>query len=84
MGPGDDAGVEQHAEPVVVEPAKTMAAALDLLNAEVEALGRTVRCAGRVPVEDLNSPRFESVAERSDLGDLVVPAAGDGTTAASE
>ena len=37
--PGDPAAVEEHAEPVVREPFEAMAAALDLLDEEVEAFG---------------------------------------------
>ena len=55
-----------------------MAAALDLLHAEVEAFGRTVAGAGVVVGEDLSSPRGEGLAEGSDLGDVVVGAAGNG------
>ena len=55
-----------------------MAASLDFLDAQVEALGRPVRCAGCVPVEDFGAPRRERGAERSDLGDIIGPAAGDG------
>ena len=77
FGPGDAAGVEQDAGPLVVESTEAVAALLDLLGAEVQSLGRPVRCAGRVPGEDLGSPRRERGAERSGLGDLIGSAAGD-------
>ncbi len=54
--PGDAAGVEQDAEPVVLEGAEAVAAALDLLHAEVEALGGAVAGAGDVVGEDLGPP----------------------------
>ena len=77
FGSGDAAGVEQDAGPLVVESMEAVAALLDLLGAEVQSLGRPVRCAGRVPGEDLGSPRRERGAERSGLGDLIGSAAGD-------
>ena len=49
----------------VLEPAP---AALDLLDEQVEALGRPVRSTRFVVGEDLGSPPGQGVAERTDLG----------------
>ena len=54
-----------------------MAASFDLLDAQVEALGRPVGSAGVVVGEDLGAPRSEGLAERADLGDVVAGAPGD-------
>lgn len=67
VGPGDAAGVEEHAEPVVLEGAEPVAGALDLLHAQVETLGRTVRDLRIVPREDVASPPGEGAAQRLDL-----------------
>src|SRR5215207_6913162 len=77
FGPGDAAGVKQHAEPVVVEGAEAVPAALDLLDAQVQAFGRPVRGSGVVVGEDLAAPRLERLAERADLSDLVGEATND-------
>ena len=54
-----------------------MTAAFDLLDAQVQAFGRPVRCAGGVAGEDLGAPRGEGAAQGADLFDLVLGAAGD-------
>ncbi len=55
-----------------------MAAALDLLDAQVQSFGRAVAGVGVVVGEDLGSPRSQRVAQRADLGHVVVRAGGDG------
>jgi hypothetical protein len=62
----------------VLEPAEAVTAALHLLDAQVQAFGGSVAGAGLVVLEDLCSPRRERVAERLDLCDVVLGAAGDG------
>ena len=76
--PGDAAGVEQHAEPVVVEVAEPVAGALDALDAPVEAFAGAVGCAGVGVDEDLGAPPGDGAAQGADLGDFVGGAAGDG------
>lgn len=53
---GDAAGLEEHAEPLVVETFKANAGAFDLLHANIEALGGTVRSNGRSAGENLGLP----------------------------
>jgi hypothetical protein len=62
----------------VLEPFEAVPATLDLLHQEVEAFGRSVRCAGVVVSEDLLTPSSQRVTERTDLVDLVFGAASDG------
>lgn len=76
--PGDAAGAEPYAQPVVLEGSESVAAALDLLDAQVEALGGPVARAGAVVGEDLALPRVEGLGESDDLGHVVGETAGDG------
>lgn len=62
----------------MVEGPEPVAAALDLLHAEVQALGGAVGGAGDAVGEDLGAPPLQRVAERGDLGDVGLCAAGDG------
>jgi hypothetical protein len=62
----------------VLESAEAVAAAFHLLDAQVEAFGRTVGSAGGVVSEDLGSPRGEGAAEGADLFDVVFGASNDG------
>jgi hypothetical protein len=48
LGPGDAAGVEEDAEPVLVEAAQPVAGAVDPLHAQVETFGGAVAGAGVV------------------------------------
>jgi hypothetical protein len=70
--------MKEYAQAVVLEALEAMAAPLDPLDAEVEALGGTVGCAALVVGEDLGAPRLERVAEGADLLHVVGGAAGDG------
>jgi len=65
-------------QPVVLEAREATPGTLDLLHAEVEALGRAVGGAGAMVVQDLGAPALERVAERADLIDLVALASDDG------
>ena len=67
-GPGDAAGVEQDAEAVVVEGAEAVAASLDLLDAQVQALGGAVAGAGVVVGQDLAPPRLEGLPSDTTSG----------------
>ncbi len=55
-----------------------VAAAFDLLDAQVAAVGGPVGSAGAVVFEDLGPPSGQGPAPRTDLFDVVVGAAGDG------
>ena len=61
----------------MVEADEAMTGALDLLHAQVEPFGRSVRGSRSMVVEDLWPPALQGVAERSDLGHLVGKTAGD-------
>jgi hypothetical protein len=76
--PRDTSGVEQDTESVMVEVGEPSAGPLDLLGAEVHALGRSVGRTGAVVVQDLAVPARQRVGERSDLGHLVTGTRGDG------
>ena len=76
--PGDAAGVEEDAEPVVLEGLEAVTAALHLLHAQVQPFGRSVGRAGVVVGEDLGPPRSQGLAQRADLGHVVGQAADDG------
>ncbi len=56
--------MEEHADAVMLEAAEAVTAALELLDAEVQAFGRSVAGAGVVAGEDLGSPAPEGLAER--------------------
>ena len=70
--------MKQHSEPVVLEAREATPSSLDLLYAQVEALGRSVRRSGAVVVQDLGAPALETVAERADLRHLVAVPSDDG------
>lgn len=70
--------MKEHAQAVVLESLEAVAAALDSLHAQVQALSRTIRSTGVVVGQDLGPPRFQGVAERGDLLHFVADAAGDG------
>jgi hypothetical protein len=76
--PGDSSGVEEDSEPVVLEPLEAVAAALHLLDQEVEPLGGTVGGSCLVVAKDLGAPPPEGASQGLDLGDVVFGAAGDG------
>jgi len=61
VGPGDASGVEEEAEPVVVESSESVAGSFQLFDDQVEPFGGSVRCAGVVMVEDLCSPPGEGL-----------------------
>ena len=63
--------MEEDSQAVVLEAREAVAGALDLLHAQVEALGRTVGGPGAVVVQDLLLPALERVAEGTDLSDVV-------------
>ena len=48
-GPRHTTCVEERPQPVVLEPLEAVAATLDALHRQVQALGGTVRCAGVAP-----------------------------------
>ena len=58
-------------QPVVLEAGEATSGTLDLLDAQVQTLGRAVGGAGAMVVQDLGAPALERVAERADLFDLV-------------
>ena len=70
--------MEKHTKAVVLEATQAEAAALDPLDAQVEAFGGAVAGAGLVVGEDLGSPRRQGAPERADLLDVVLRTAGDG------
>jgi hypothetical protein len=69
--------MKKHSQAVVLESFEAVAAALDSLHAQVQALGGTVRRTVVVVGQDLRPPRSEGVAEGADLLHLVADAAGD-------
>jgi hypothetical protein len=69
--------MEQHPQWVVLEALEAPTGPLDLLHAQVEALGRTVEGPGAVVVQDLGSPASKRVVQGEDLVHLVVLAPGD-------
>lgn len=68
-GQATAAGVEQHAEAVVLEGTEPVATAPDLLDAQVRPFRWSAARAGVVLGEDLGPPLSQRVAERDDLGD---------------
>ena len=78
VGPGDASGVEEAAEPVVVEPSESVAGSFHLFDDQIEPLGGSVRCAGVVMVEDLCPPPGERPSEALDFGHFVGDASSDG------
>ena len=70
--------MEQHPQAVVLKAGEASSSPLDLLHAEVEALGRTVGCTGPVMVQDLLAPALQGVTEGDDLLDVVRSATDDG------
>src|SRR5271167_27565 len=70
--------MQQDSKSVVLEAGEAPTGPLDLLHAEVLALGRAVRCTSPVVVQDLLPPPMQGVAEGADLLDVVGPATGDG------
>jgi hypothetical protein len=56
LGPGDSTGVQQDPELVVLEVAESSSRTLDLLQAEVRSLGRSVGGSCAVVVQDLLPP----------------------------
>jgi hypothetical protein len=77
VGPGDAAGVEEDAEPVVVEASEPVAASFDLLHEQVESFGWAVAGAGGVSGEDLGLPPLDCSAEGDDLGNVIGEASSD-------
>jgi hypothetical protein len=63
---------------VVFEAGEATPGTLDLLDAQVETLGRAVGRPGAVVVQDLGPPALECLSERADLFDLVALASDDG------
>lgn len=61
----------------MLEAAEAVTAALDLLDAEVEAFGGPVRRSGGVVGEDLRPPPLQCLAEADDLRHVIREAAGD-------
>jgi hypothetical protein len=55
----------------MIEADEAMTGGFDLLHAQVEPFGRSVRGSRSMVVEDLRPPALQGVAERSDLGHLV-------------
>ena len=70
--------MKEDPQSVVIEAGEATARTLDLLHAQVEAFGRTVRGAGPVVVQDLGAPTLKGGAERTDLFDLVALAPDNG------
>jgi hypothetical protein len=68
-------------QPGVLEAGEATPGTLDLLDAQVEALGRAVGGAGAVMVQNLGPQALEGISERSDLLDLVALASDDGLVA---
>ena len=62
----------------MLEALEPVAAPLDLLHEQVQALGGTVARAGGVVGQDLGTPRGQGAPERSDLLHVVGGAGGDG------
>lgn len=66
-GPGDAAGVEEDAEAVVLEAAEAVPGAFDLLDAQVETLGRSVGGAGVVVEASISGHYRRSVLARATI-----------------
>jgi hypothetical protein len=62
----------------VLETGAATPGTLDLLRAQVDALGRAVGTTGPMVVQDLGAPTLECLSERADLFDLVALASDDG------